>query len=267
MELLKLGYSGVASSSCMTPAAFFDILLTLISTLLFLIFVPRRGLQRHGHDASAEGGLVPTNDFWQQAVAVVGICILHFAAVFIISVIMLGAYPQHLSIWANILGIMGSVLASIQYLPQIYTTWDKKSIGSFSIPMMCIQTPGSFVFAASLAVRLGKGGWSAWTVYLVTGFLQGILLVMAIIFALRERETRRRRTPGLPEYTDEDDGQSNDSESEHDPLIVNERKAAKSRRRLSGEASLLPPHRLDPEPLASEDEGQNGKKRGRSYGT
>lgn len=180
---------------------------------------------------------------------------------------MLGAYPQHLSIWANILGIMGSVLASIQYLPQIYTTWKKKSIGSFSIPMMCIQTPGSFVFAASLAVRLGKGGWSAWTVYLVTGCLQGILLVMAITFAVRERENQRHRTPGLPEYTDEDDDQPNDWESENDPLVPNKRVAAKSRRMLSGESSPLAPHRLDPEPSSSDDEEQNGKSRGRSYGT
>lgn len=56
---------------------------------------------------------------------------------------------------------------------------------------MCIQTPGSFVFAASLALRLGKSGWSAWGVYIVTGLLQGCLLFMGIKFELRDRAKRK----------------------------------------------------------------------------
>jgi hypothetical protein len=55
--------------------------------------------------------------------------------------------------------------------------------------MMVIQTPGSFVWAGSLAVRLGKEGWSIWGVYLVTGCLQGCLLVMGIYFELQARKT------------------------------------------------------------------------------
>lgn len=49
---------------------------------------------------------------------------------------------------------------------------------------MCIQTPGSFVWAGSLAARLGADGWSAWGVYVVTGCLQGSLLGMGIWFDL-----------------------------------------------------------------------------------
>ena len=48
--------------------------------------------------------------------------------------------------------------------------------------MMCIQTPGSLVFAASLAARLGKEGWSSWGVFLVTACFQGALLFMAVYF-------------------------------------------------------------------------------------
>lgn len=66
-----------------------------------------------------------------------------------------------------------------------------KKVGSLSIPMMCIQTPGSFVWAASLAARLGEEGWSAWGVYLVTGCLQGSLLVMGIYFELMDRKRRK----------------------------------------------------------------------------
>lgn len=47
---------------------------------------------------------------------------------------------------------------------------------------MCIQTPGSLVFAGSLAARLGKEGWSTWGVFVVTAFLQGTLLLMAVYF-------------------------------------------------------------------------------------
>ena len=54
---------------------------------------------------------------------------------------------------------------------------------------MVIQTPGSFVWAGSLAARLGAEGWSIWGVYLVTGCLQGCLLVMGIYFELQARKS------------------------------------------------------------------------------
>lgn len=47
---------------------------------------------------------------------------------------------------------------------------------------MCIQTPGSLIWAGSLAARLGAEGWSTWGVYVVTACLQGTLLVMAVYF-------------------------------------------------------------------------------------
>ena len=52
--------------------------------------------------------------------------------------------------------------------------------------MMCIQTPGSFVWAVSLAMREGTA-WSSWITYVVTGILQGCLLVMCVIFERRSR--------------------------------------------------------------------------------
>lgn len=56
--------------------------------------------------------------------------------------------------------------------------------------MMCIQTPGSFVWVASLAARFGWEGWSTWGIYLVTGVLQGCLLGMAITFEIRKWRNR-----------------------------------------------------------------------------
>ena len=57
--------------------------------------------------------------------------------------------------------------------------------------MMCIQTPGSFVFAGNLAARLGWAGWSTWGLFIFTGILQGIVLTMGISFAIRDRKKRK----------------------------------------------------------------------------
>ena len=57
--------------------------------------------------------------------------------------------------------------------------------------MMCIQTPGSFVWAISLALREGTK-WSSWVTYVVTGILQGSLLTMCIMFELAERAAKKK---------------------------------------------------------------------------
>lgn len=58
--------------------------------------------------------------------------------------------------------------------------------------MMCIQTPGSLVWAASLAAREGAKGWSIWGVLVVTACLQGTLLVMAIYFEYFGPESKQK---------------------------------------------------------------------------
>ena len=123
--------------------------------------------------------------------------------ILILSIYFILVRPGHLQGWANFLGIFSTILASIQYFPQIYTTYMLGRVGSLSIPMMCIQTPGSFLWAASLAARLGKAGWSAWGVYVVTGLLQGCLLFMAIRFELRDRRKRQQLAEGEVEPEDE----------------------------------------------------------------
>jgi uncharacterized protein with PQ loop repeat len=93
--------------------------------------------------------------------------------------------------WANFLGVQSTILASIQYIPQLFTTWKLKHVGSLSIPMMCIQTPGSFVWAVSLATREGTR-WSSWATYVVTGILQGCLLIMCITWELADNKAKKR---------------------------------------------------------------------------
>lgn len=88
---------------------------------------------------------------------------------------------------------------------------------------MCIQTPGSFVWAASLAARLGKEGWSAWGVYLVTGCLQGSLLVMGIYFELLRKRSNAEELDedSQPEDSVGESQQANGQPSEQTPLLRN----------------------------------------------
>ncbi|CAK7206692.1 hypothetical protein SEUCBS139899_009496 [Sporothrix eucalyptigena] len=123
---------------------------------------------------------------WQTAVLVASLCIAHGLAVIVITAIFAAVVPQALSGWANALGLMAALLAAVQYLPQIYTTYRLKHIGSLSIPMMCMQTPGGLLFAGSLFARLGWSGWSSWGIFLLTAFMQGILLCMAIYYELQQ---------------------------------------------------------------------------------
>lgn len=151
------------------------------SLFLFLIFFPR-------------SPTLPPDEqkeyTWQTAVTVAVLCLLHGLVVLIVSVALIVARPHHLGAWANILGITATILAAIQYFPQIWMTWHLKHVGSLSIPMMLIQTPGSFVWAGSLAARLGPSGWSTWGMFVVTGLLQGTLLGMGIFFEVQARKAK-----------------------------------------------------------------------------
>lgn len=158
---------------------------------------------------------------FRTALIVAGVCVLHAVVVIVLSLVFTIAAQSHLQGWANFLGILSTILASIQYFPQIYTTYKLKRVGSLSIPMMCIQTPGSFVWSASLAARLGPSGWSAWGVYLVTGTLQGTLLVMGSYFEIMHN----RKEKELLESRIAEGEQSNGTVRQHDehtPLLQRE---------------------------------------------
>ena len=185
--------------------------MTVFRLLLFLLFFPRA--------TPLSPPSKPTKDpKFRTAIAVFLTCILHLILVFIVSMVVLYRAPSKLALWANILGIMGTCLAAIQFLPQIYTTWRLQAVESLSIPMMCIQTPGSFVWSGSLAARFGWAGWSTWGIYLVTGVLQGCLLAMGITFELEER--RRRK---LDEEAPQRNGIARESDDERTRLLGHER--------------------------------------------
>ncbi|KAF9436816.1 hypothetical protein BGZ76_002898 [Entomortierella beljakovae] len=97
-----------------------------------------------------------------------------------------GPENSWVSSWATFLGITSVTLAAIQYIPQIHRTYRRKSVGALSIPMMLMQTPGAALLTLSLALRPGAN-WTTWIVYAVTGCLQGILLVLCIIYHFKAK--------------------------------------------------------------------------------
>ncbi|KAJ5648266.1 hypothetical protein N7490_004638 [Penicillium lividum] len=153
--------------------SFFSIL------LLFVIYFPRATSPTNPVASVSSTSSGPT---YRTALTITAICLFHALATLVISVAFALRQPTALPAWANFLGVLSAILASIQYFPQIYTTFRLRCVGSLSIPMMCIQTPGSLIWAASLAAREGVKGWSIWGVLVVTACLQGTLLVMAIYF-------------------------------------------------------------------------------------
>ncbi|KAK8127763.1 hypothetical protein PG984_008871 [Apiospora sp. TS-2023a] len=148
-----------------------------IILVLFLVFFRRDETAPEDEDDDV---IDPDQPTWRTAIGVAAACLVHGLLIVIITASLALGAPDYLAMWANILGIMSASLAAIQYIPQIWTTYHLKHAGSLSIPMMCVQTPGGFLFAASLGARLGWAGWSSWGVYVLTAVMQGIVLAMAI---------------------------------------------------------------------------------------
>jgi hypothetical protein len=152
--------------------------------LLFVLYFPRATALAPPEDAKERPR-------FGTALVIAGVCVVHM---FVLAIVYLGLVynaPENLQHYADVLGIMAAVLASIQYMPQLWTTWHLKHVGSLSIPMMCIQTPGGFLWAATLYARVGWEGWSTWVTFLVTGTLQGCVLAMGLVFEYRNWKARK----------------------------------------------------------------------------
>ncbi|CAO1617938.1 unnamed protein product [Sympodiomycopsis kandeliae] len=160
---------------------------------------------------------------WQLAIALAWLVALHFLFITVVTLLLVSSAPrkalpqpppgilppptlggvgcgsllfmnystapsskQLLSRWATFLGLTGTILACGQYIPQLLHTYKTKLVGSLSIPMMLIQTPGSILFIYSLSVRPGIE-FSSLAAYISTAVLQGMLLVMCLLYKRRQR--------------------------------------------------------------------------------
>lgn len=107
--------------------------------------------------------------------------LIHGLASVIQIIIALSTNHKVLIFIANINGLLSTLLTVIKYVPQIFTTYKLKHPGTLSIGMMCIQTPGGFIFTATLFFTKGSH-WSSWISYLFAALLQGTLLSLCIYY-------------------------------------------------------------------------------------
>ncbi|KAI9138497.1 hypothetical protein BKA69DRAFT_1031420, partial [Paraphysoderma sedebokerense] len=88
--------------------------------------------------------------------------------------------------FGGVLGGIATLMTMFQFLPQIVKTYKRKSVGAVSIPMMCIQTPGTLVLVYSLSLRPNTN-ISTYLSYLVAATLQGSLLVLCLYYTYHEK--------------------------------------------------------------------------------
>ena len=92
---------------------------------------------------------------------------------------------------AAFLGLSATLLAVLQYAPQIQKTYRSGLVGALSLGTMAIQVPGSVLFVLSLVFRPGTD-WTSWLAFAVTGVMQGALLVSRLPKADRRQADTSR---------------------------------------------------------------------------
>jgi len=151
----------------------------------------------------------------------------------ITSIALVAAWPHHTQTWANFLGSISGLLATIQYVPQIWYTYRLGDVKSLSVVTMLIQVPGAFLFAFSLWQRVGWEGWSTWLVYIITGVLQGFLLGLAVYYYMQrtraEKEMEESERESIPGVDDVDGMGAAAHAGEETPLLGSRNGTMKSR--------------------------------------
>ncbi|KAI8972398.1 hypothetical protein BD414DRAFT_469382 [Trametes punicea] len=169
--------------------------------VLYMIYYPPH-LKYVELDVSVSNDLPPQHvktpvkrEGWKLSIILSWVVFLHIAFITFITFLLLSTNPTpstthrspQLQLWATFLGISSALLAALQYAPQIVHTYRLKLVGALSIPMMLIQTPGAVLMVLSIALRPGTN-WTTWISYAVAGAMQGILLVMCILFRTRQHK-------------------------------------------------------------------------------
>ncbi|WVQ93119.1 hypothetical protein IAU59_000183 [Kwoniella sp. CBS 9459] len=135
---------------------------------------------------------VATTPEWRLAVTLGIVVLLHLSLLFLLSISLLlilpTSTPSHrfLRYLATFLGVSATLLAVLQYAPQIHKTYRSGLVGALSLGTMAIQVPGSVLFVLSLVFRPGTD-WTSWLAYAVTGGMQGALLVICLFWKRRQK--------------------------------------------------------------------------------
>eukprot|EP01121_Diplochlamys_sp_Union-15-3_P019176 TRINITY_DN7163_c0_g3_i1.p1 TRINITY_DN7163_c0_g3~~TRINITY_DN7163_c0_g3_i1.p1 ORF type:complete len:151 (+),score=3.45 TRINITY_DN7163_c0_g3_i1:177-629(+) len=110
-----------------------------------------------------------------------------------------GVTSHNMGHYARVCGFASSIIVLIMWCPQIYTTYKLKGPGSLSIPMLCIQLPGSLLV---VYFQISEGAEiTTWGPYVITAIEQFILIIMCTIFTIQ----RRRQTSVIQKRREEED--------------------------------------------------------------
>ncbi|KAI9148072.1 hypothetical protein HJFPF1_11894 [Paramyrothecium foliicola] len=120
-------------------------------------------------------------------IVLVVVCCFAFT-IMLISAIIFRRFPWVAQTWADILGVGVALLACVQWVPQVITTWHLKSLGSLSLVSLFISAPYTWIFGISMIMRVGAKGWSAWIVYLLVGTMQLVLIATGVTYWIRDRQ-------------------------------------------------------------------------------
>lgn len=91
-----------------------------------------------------------------------------------------------LSTWGRAIGILSAIVVIVQWMPQIFTTFQLGSAGSLSVVMLLIQLPGCLLTVFFQAV-IGGADFTTWGPYLITSINLTILIIMCLVFWIRNR--------------------------------------------------------------------------------
>ncbi|KAK2460738.1 hypothetical protein APHAL10511_007208 [Amanita phalloides] len=171
-------------------------LLFTIILVLYMIYYPQElKYEAYGPSNSVQK-VLKKRDHWWTSIVLAWIVAALFAITLIITIYLLATsplspspdepLPDRISSWATFLGVSSALLAAVQYAPQLKYTFDIKLVGALSIPMMLIQTPGAILMILSIALRPGTN-WTSWITYAVAGIMQGSLLVMCLVWKVRQK--------------------------------------------------------------------------------
>jgi uncharacterized protein with PQ loop repeat len=122
---------------------------------------------------------------------------------------------QHCIMWAKILGYYSLGMVFIQYVPQIYEVYQKKTCGSLSIAMLIMQVIGNACWVAYLWKNSGAH-FTTWLPYLATTFFQFSLTIFCLYYEIRQRRAGR-----IYQTIYDDVNSDNSYEEERRPLVIN----------------------------------------------
>eukprot|EP00026_Physarum_polycephalum_P012922 Phypoly_transcript_13273.p1 GENE.Phypoly_transcript_13273~~Phypoly_transcript_13273.p1 ORF type:complete len:314 (+),score=25.43 Phypoly_transcript_13273:42-944(+) len=112
-----------------------------------------------------------------------GVLIIFFFVVSLIATVLIlftGECSRETVLYGSGLGLLSTIVTFIQWSPQIYATFKRKSVGSFSILMLCIQCPGSALIVYFL-IFASHEQVTTWLSY-VSSLVQQIVLLILLVY-------------------------------------------------------------------------------------